>query len=82
MLLTEMHRQVLLNRTQINHQFLQPLIFILQLLQTSQSRHNRTGKFLLPVVKDDLRNIHLSAKFPDTSADLAYFSAHVICSSV
>jgi transposase len=41
--------QHLLVQTQINQQFLQPLIFILQLPQTSQLRHAQTGEFLLPV---------------------------------
>ncbi len=37
--------QHLLVQTQISHQFLQPLIFILQLPQTPQPGHAWTGKF-------------------------------------
>lgn len=37
----------LLVQTQVSHQFLQPLIFILHLPQTPQFRYARTGEFLL-----------------------------------
>lgn len=65
--------QHLLIQTQIGHQFLQPLIFILQLPQTPQFRHAQTGKFLLPVVKGGLRNAHLYADFPDAGAGFGLF---------
>ena len=65
--------QHLLVQTQIGHQFLQPLVFILQLPQTPQFCHIQTDKFLLPVVKNDLRNPHLSADFPDAGADFGLF---------
>lgn len=65
--------QHLLIQTQIGHQFLQPLIFILQLPQTPQFRHAQTSKFLLPVVKCGLRNAHLSADFPDAGAGFGLF---------
>lgn len=41
--------QYLLVQTQVSHQFLQPLIFILQLPQTPPFRYAQTGEFLLPV---------------------------------
>ena len=41
--------QHLLVQTQVNHPFLQLLIFILQLPQTPQFRYAQTGEFLLPV---------------------------------
>lgn len=65
--------QHLLIQTQIGHQFLQPLIFILQLPQTPQFRHAQTSKFLLPVVKGGLINAHLSADFPDAGAGFGLF---------
>ena len=65
--------QHLLVQTQISHQFLQPLIFILQLPQTPQLGHAQTGKFLLPVVKSGLRNPHFSANFPDAGAGFSLF---------
>lgn len=63
----------LLVKTQVGHQFLQPLIFILQLPQPSQFRHTQTGKFLLPVIKSGLRNPHLSAEFPNVSSGFGLF---------
>ena len=65
--------QHLLVQTQVGHQFLQPLVFIFQLPQTSQFRHAQTGKFFLPVVKGGLRNTHLSADFPDAGAGFGLF---------
>jgi len=41
--------QHLLVQTQVSHQFLQPLIFTLQLPQTPQFGHAQIGEFLLPV---------------------------------
>lgn len=69
----------LLVQTQVSHQFLQPLIFILHLPQTPQFRYTQTGEFPLPVIKSGFRNAHLSADFPDACAG---FSANEIYSSV
>lgn len=65
--------QHLLVQTQVSHQFLQPLVFIPQLPQTSQLCHAQTGKFFLPVVKSSLRNAHLSAEFPDAGTGFGLF---------
>lgn len=65
--------QHLLVQTQLSDQLLQPLILILQLPQAPQFRHAQPGKFFLLVVKCGLRNSHLSADFPDASADFSLF---------
>lgn len=65
--------QLLIVQSQIRHQFLQPLIFILQLPQTPQIGNVQNSKFFLPVAKSGIRNIHLSANFPDAGVGFGLF---------
>ncbi len=65
------HLKYLLIQTQDGHQFLQLLIF--QLPRPVEFRHTQTGKFLLSVIKSDLRTPHLSAGSPYAGTGFVLF---------